>query len=94
MSSNSVLAPTLRLASEQANWSVRRWTGLRVLPGSTLSVARETDGDYVYALRGVGLPGSLKLDVRHRDGVRDRDVTTGGPVSIPVDSSASVAAHV
>ncbi|MBP0078317.1 hypothetical protein MWT96_02375 [Prescottella equi] len=95
LSSNSVLAPTLRLASEQANWSVAAvGTGLRVLPGSTLSVARETDGDYVYALRGVGLPGSLKLDVRHRDGVRDRDVTTGGPVSIPVDSSASVAAHV
>ncbi|MFM1725735.1 hypothetical protein ABEU20_004358 [Rhodococcus sp. PAM 2766] len=62
---------------------------LRVLPGSTLSVERETDGDYVYALDGIGLPGSPTLDVRHRDAVRDRNVTTGDPVSIPVNSSAA-----
>ncbi|MCA1007991.1 hypothetical protein LCL87_19940 [Rhodococcus hoagii] len=94
LNSNFPVEPTLRLASEQANWSVAaQGTGLRVLPGSTLSVERQTDGDYVYALGGIGLPGSLKLDVRHRDAVRDRNVTTGGPVSIPVNSSASVAAH-
>ena len=84
----------MKLASEQANWSVAaQGTGLRLLPGTTLSVERETDGDYVYALDGIGVPGSLTLDVRHRDAVRDRNVTTGGPVSIPVNSSASVAAH-
>lgn len=94
LSSNFLVEPTLRLASEQADWSVAAvGTGLRVLPGSTLSVERQTDGDYVYALGGIGLPGSLKLDVRHRDAVRDRNMTTGGPVSIPVNSSASVAAH-
>lgn len=92
--SNLPVAPTLKLASEQANWSVAaQGTGLRLLPGTTLSVERETDGDYVYALDGIGVPGSLTLDVRHRDAVRDRNVTTGGPVSIPVNSSASVAAH-
>lgn len=94
LSSNLPVAPTLKLASEQADRSVAaEGTGLRVLPGSTLSVARETDGDYVYALDGIGTPGSLNLDIRHRDAVADRFVTTGGPVSIPVNSSASVAAH-
>lgn len=94
LSSNFPVTPTLKLASEQADWSVAAvGTGLRVLPGSTLSVERETDGDYVYALAGIGLPGALTLDVRHRDAVRDRNVTTGGPVSVPVNSSAAVAAH-
>ncbi|WP_258195434.1 hypothetical protein [Rhodococcus sp. OK519] len=93
LSSNLSITPTLRLATEQASWSVAAvGSGLRVLPGSTLSVERELDGDYVYALDGIGLPGSMTLDVRHRDAVRDKNVTSGGPVSIPVNSSASVAA--
>ena len=94
LSSNFPVAPTVMLASEEADWSVSaRGTGLRLLPGSSLSVERDTDGDYVYALAGIGIPGSMTLDVRRRDGVGDQNVTTGSPVSIPVNSSASVAAQ-
>ncbi|WP_254699166.1 hypothetical protein [Rhodococcus sp. SGAir0479] len=91
---NFAITPTLMLATEQADWSVAaRGTGLRILPGTTLSVERDTDGDFVYALDGVGLPAAMTFDVRRRDGAGDQNVTTGAPVSIPVHSSASVAAH-
>lgn len=88
------LEPELSLANEQADWSVSALgTGLRLLPGSTLTVQRDTDGDFAYALDGEGLPGSLSLDVRRRDKVADQHLVTNGPVSIPAGSEASVAVN-
>ena len=93
LQSNVPLEPRLAIAEEQSNWSVEgNALDLSVLPGTTASVEREIDGDFVYALDGSGPDGSALIGVRRRDVVRDHVVSTPRPVTIPVGSAASVAA--
>lgn len=94
VSSNYPVTPRLTVAGEEADWSVSaKATGLDLLPGSTVSVGRDTDGDYTFGLAGIGLPGSVKVDVKRSDTTADHVATTGGPVTIPVGATGSVAAE-
>lgn len=91
--SNLPVQPVLKVAAEMPGWSVSAvGQGLVLLPGSTLSVDREADGDVVYAVSGSGASTQMELVVARRDSVADQNVITDGPVSIPVNSAALVAA--
>lgn len=94
LSSNYPVKPRLTVAGEEADWSVSaKGTGLHLLPGSTVTVGRDTDGDYTFGLAGIGLPGSLKVDVKRSDTTADHVAGTQGAVTIPVGASGSVAAE-
>ncbi|PYE19989.1 hypothetical protein DFR67_102127 [Williamsia limnetica] len=94
LSSTYPLTPRLTVASEEADWSVAaKGTGLNLLPGSTVSVGRDTDGDYTFGLAGIGLPGSLHVDVKRSDTTADHIARTNGSVAIPVGTTGSVAAE-
>lgn len=95
LSGTTTFEPHLMLATEQANWSVSsRGTGLRLQPGSVLTVERDANGDVVYGLSGAGDPASMRISVKRLDASGDKNVSTAGPVIIPVNSEASLAANV
>jgi hypothetical protein len=94
LSSTYPVSPRLTVASEEADWSVSaKGTGLDLLPGTTVSVGRDTDGDYTFGLTGVGVPGSLKVDVKRSDTTADHVAHTNGPVTIPVGATGSIPAE-
>lgn len=94
LASSFPVSPRLTVASEEADWSVAaEGTGLNLLPGSTVSVGRDTDGDYTFGLTGISLPGSLHVDVKRSDTIADHIARTNGAVTIPVGATGSVAAE-
>ncbi|QBJ96470.1 hypothetical protein ERC79_11265 [Rhodococcus sp. ABRD24] len=95
LTGSTVLEPETLFAAEQADWSVStKSRGLRLQPGSTLSVERDANGDLVYGLVGGAESGSLLMGVKRTDAVGDRVVKTNGPVALPAGAEASVPVNV
>ncbi|WP_207837557.1 hypothetical protein [Williamsia soli] len=92
LASSFPVSPRLTVAGEESDWSVSAVaTGLHLLPGSTVSVGRDTDGDYAFGLTGIGVPGALEVNVKRSDTTADHVARTRGPVSIPVGTTGSIA---